>query len=261
MTRKPFVGGNWKSNGSVESIKSLVSSLIKDLEAKKWSSSNVDVVLAPASIHIPLTQQLLAAHPEFHVAAQNVSKFGAGAFTGESHAEMLADRGVHWTLIGHSERRHKFGETFVDTADKIKLCQKHKINVIFCIGELLDERNAGQTNQVCAQQLAPIFSAISDWSKVVIAYEPVWAIGTGVVATTAQAQEAHKQVRMEIASKAGEEVAKNVRILYGGSVTPENCTELMACEDVDGFLVGGASLKTSFTDIIVAAGNSASTSA
>ena len=253
--RKPFVGGNWKSNGTTDSIKALVSSLVKD--SAKWSKDSVDVVLAPASVHIPLTRQLLAGHSEFQVSAQNVSKFGAGAFTGEVHAEMLTDLGVHWTLIGHSERRHKFAESFEDTAEKIRMCQQHNLHVVFCIGELLDERNAGQTIAVCAQQLAPVFAAISDWSKVVIAYEPVWAIGTGVVATTAQAQEAHLQVRAEIAAKAGALVAQSVRILYGGSVTAENCKELMACPDVDGFLVGGASLKPSFTDIIVAASQSA----
>ncbi|TEB15503.1 isomerase, partial [Perkinsus sp. BL_2016] len=238
-------------NGTVDSIKSLVSSLVED--SINWSSHAVEVVLAPAAVHIPMTQQLLSGHDAFQVGAQNVSRFGAGAFTGEVHAEMLRDFGVKWSLIGHSERRHKFGETFADTAEKIRACQKANIHVIFCIGELLEERNSGKTSEVCAAQLAPVFAAISDWSKVVIAYEPVWAIGTGVVATTEQAQEAHFQVRAEIAAKAGSEIADKVRILYGGSVTPENCAELIACPDVDGFLVGGASLKPSFSDIIKAA--------
>ena len=252
-SRKPFVGGNWKSNGTTKSITDLMTALTAG--ATNWSQENVEVVLAPAALHISITQSLLKT-PKFAVASQNVSAYPAGAYTGEWTAEMLKDVNVHWSLVGHSERRHKFHESFSDTAAKISRCQTVGINVIFCIGELLEERNAGKTIDVCRAQIEAILDAVKDWSKIVIAYEPVWAIGTGVVATTEQAQEAHYSVRDLIRNKVNSEVADSVRILYGGSVTPENCSELIACPDVDGFLVGGASLKSSFTDIIIAAGKS-----
>lgn len=249
MTRKPFVGGNWKSNGTVSSITTLVHALVKD--SSRWSANDVDVVLAPTTLHLGLVKSLL--EPQFQLALQNISKFGPGAYTGEVAAEMAPDAGIHWALVGHSERRHKFGETHEDTAKKVAACQAAGVGVIFCIGELLEERKADKTLQVCQEQIEAVLAVIKDWSKVVVAYEPVWAIGTGVVATTEQAQEAHAAVRSLIADKVSQSVASQVRILYGGSVTPENCQELMKMPDVDGFLVGGASLKASFTDIIVAA--------
>jgi len=249
--RRGFVGGNWKSNGTVNSITQLVNSLKKD--CTRWDPKDVEVILAPSFIHMALTQQLIGETPAFGLSAQNVSKFGPGAFTGEVAAEIISDAGVHWTLVGHSERRHKFGETLEDTAKKIAVSQAAGLGVIFCSGELLEERKAGRTIEVCTMQIDAVIASVKDWSKVVIAYEPVWAIGTGVVATTDQAQGAHASVRALIAEKVSSAVAGSVRILYGGSVTPENCQELMRMPDVDGFLVGGASLKPSFTDIIVAA--------
>ena len=249
MTRKPFVGGNWKSNGTTSSVTTLMQSLVKD--SSRWSPKDVDVVLAPAALHFGLVQSLT--QPQFQLALQNVSKFGPGAFTGEVAAEMALDAGIHWVLVGHSERRHKFGETLEDTAKKVAACQAAGVGVIFCIGELLEERKADKTLEVCKQQIEAVLAVVKDWSKVVIAYEPVWAIGTGVVATTEQAQEAHANVRSLIADKVSVTVANETRILYGGSVTPDNCVELMKMADVDGFLVGGAALKPSFTDIIVAA--------
>merc|ERR1712039_903860 len=150
---------------------------------------------------------------------------------GELAAEHLEDCGTGWTLIGHSERRKLYGETDADTAKKIEKCQDKGIKVIFCIGESLEEREAGKTDDVNKRQLAAVLPAIKDWDSIVIAYEPVWAIGTGKVATPEQAQE-------------------KIRIQYGGSVKPENCAELIAKPDIDGFLVGGASTKPSFSTII-----------
>jgi triosephosphate isomerase len=165
-----------------------------------------------------------------------------GAFTGEVSAGALVDSGVNWTILGHSERRHVFGETDELLGKKLTAALAAGLHVIYCIGELEKERDEGRTNDVLATQLAPLFKQSIDWTRVVIAYEPVWAIGTGKNATPAIAQETHEFVRAHIAKNAGDAVAGAVRVLYGGSVKSNNCVELAACKDVDGFLVGGASL-------------------
>merc|ERR1719215_988997 len=181
---------------------------------------------------------------------QNVSATGFGAFTGEMAAEQLEDCGIGWTLIGHSERRKLYGETDADTAKKIEKCQDKGIKVIFCIGESLEEREAGKTDEVNKRQLSAVLPAIKDWDSVVIAYEPVWAIGTGKVATPEQAQDAHAAIRAFLKDAVSAEVAEKMRIQYGGSVKPENCAELIAKPDIDGFLVGGASTKPDFSKVI-----------
>lgn len=247
-TRKPFVGGNWKCNGTVKSMTELCASLSESLATV---SHKVDVIVAPPAIHIE--KAVAALHgSHIHVATQNVSKSKNGAFTGEISAEMIKDYGLKWTIIGHSERRHKYGETDHDVAEKVQHAEANGLKVIFCIGELLEERKAGHTDVVCARQMSAVIPVVKDWSNIVIAYEPVWAIGTGVVATPEEAQDAHVAVRALLASAVSAEVAAKTRILYGGSVTPENSAELFAKEDVDGFLVGGASLKASFADIVKA---------
>lgn len=248
MPRKPFVGGNWKSNGTVESVKALCQSLTSGAATYR---NKVEAVVCPVLPHVGLVNKLLK-KSALKVGVQNVSATGEGAFTGEVSAGQLKDFGIQWTLIGHSERRTKFGETDEVTATKIDNCQEAGISVIFCIGELLEEREANKTDEVNKRMLDSVYSKIKDWKKVVIAYEPVWAIGTGKVATPEQAQDAHAAIRKMIASAVSEDVASSVRILYGGSVTPENCKELIAKTDIDGFLVGGASLKPTFTDIITA---------
>jgi triosephosphate isomerase len=180
---------------------------------------------------------------------------GAGAFTGEISTGLLTDIGVKWTLTGHSERRVGFGypgETSIVVAEKTRAAIAGGMNVILCIGEQLADREAGNTMIVCASQLSPVVSVLSEsqWKNVVIAYEPVWAIGTGKVATTEQAEETHAQIREWLASNVSKSVAKDVRILYGGSVKGNNCKALIACPNIDGFLVGGASLLPEFVDII-----------
>merc|ERR1719343_1916835 len=182
-------------------------------------------------------------------ATQNMSATGFGAFTGELAAEHLEDCAIGWTLIGHSERRKLYGETDEDTCKKMEKCQDKGINVIMCIGESLEEREAGKTDDVNKRQLGAVLPEIKDWDSVVIAYEPVWAIGTGKVATPDQAQEAHAAIRAFLKDTAGADVADKVCIQYGGSVKPENCAELIAKPDIDGFLVGGASTKGSFSTI------------
>jgi len=250
MPRRPFVGGNWKSNGSVDSAKTLCAALSSGSAAYR---NKVEAVICPIAPHINLVSKLLRKSP-IKVAAQNVSASAEGAFTGEISPGQLKDSRIEWTLIGHSERRTKYGETDEITAAKLEICQKAGIKVMFCIGELLEERETGKTDEVNQRQLGAVLAKITNWDDIVIAYEPVWAIGTGKVATPDQAQETHASIREYLKSAVSAEVAEKVRIQYGGSVTPENCAELIAKPDIDGFLVGGASLKPNFTDILTTVG-------
>lgn len=165
---------------------------------------------------------------------------------------MLADAKVGWVILGHSERRHIYGESDSVVAQKTRIALQQGLSVMACIGEKLDERESNKTNEVNARQLAAIRKEVEDWSKVVIAYEPVWAIGTGKTATPEQAQEAHEVVREWIQKHVSAEAAQKTRILYGGSVTESNAATLIAKPDVDGFLVGGASLKEGFKQIVSA---------
>jgi triosephosphate isomerase len=176
--------------------------------------------------------------------------FDNGAYTGEVSAKLLKDINVHWTLIGHSERRQFFGDTEEVIGNKVKQALANGVNVIACIGEKLNEREEGKTMEVCIHQLKTIASNTSDWNNIVIAYEPVWAIGTGKTASPKQAQDVHNDIRTWISQNVSEEVASKVRIIYGGSVTDTTCNELILEKDIDGFLVGGASLKTGFKNIV-----------
>merc|ERR1719201_2738322 len=187
--------------------------------------------------------------PGIKVAAQNCSATGAGAFTGEVNAAQVADAGLEWVLLGHSERRKLYGETEEMLGTKLSKAMEAGLKVIYCIGEQLEDREAGKTNDVIAQHMATVYACPNvDYEKIVIAYEPVWAIGTGKVATPVQAEDA---------DKVSKDVADGLRIQYGGSVSAANCVELMSCPNIDGFLVGGASLKPEFTTIIKAAADSA----
>ena len=163
---------------------------------------------------------------------------------------MIKDFGLGWVILGHSERRHILGESDKDVATKVKVALENGLRVMACIGEKLDERESGQTDAVNARQLNAIREQVEDWSKIVIAYEPVWAIGTGVVASPEQAQQAHDSVRNWVKKNVSLDAAKGIRILYGGSVTEKNASSLITNPDIDGFLVGGASLKDAFKDIV-----------
>jgi len=243
MGRKFFVGGNWKMNGDKASI----DGIIAFLKAGPLDP-NVDVVVAVPACYLDYVRQKL---PEsIGVAAQNCHKAAKGAFTGEISTGMIKDCGCTWVLLGHSERRHVFGETDELIGEKVTFALEQGLNIVPCIGEKLEERQAGKTNEVCFRQLKAIADKVTDWSRVVIAYEPVWAIGTGVTATPAQAQEVHAALRAWLAENYSAEIAENVRILYGGSVSGSNCRELASCADIDGSLVGGASLKPDFVAII-----------
>jgi len=209
---------------------------------------NTEVVVAPAMPYLQYVRQSLPS--TIGVASQNCYRVAKGAFTGETSAEMIKDIGCGWVILGHSERRHVFGESDLLIGEKVKFALDAGLNVLPCIGEKLEEREAGHTNEVCFRQLKAIADNITKWDKVVIAYEPVWAIGTGKVATPEQAQDVHLALRKWLSDNYGEPVASKVRILYGGSVTGGNCVELAKKPDIDGFLVGGASLKSEFVNII-----------
>eukprot|EP00472_Partenskyella_glossopodia_P009275 CAMPEP_0197536550 /NCGR_PEP_ID=MMETSP1318-20131121/54167_1 /TAXON_ID=552666 /ORGANISM="Partenskyella glossopodia, Strain RCC365" /LENGTH=327 /DNA_ID=CAMNT_0043094469 /DNA_START=124 /DNA_END=1107 /DNA_ORIENTATION=+ len=243
--RKFFVGGNWKCNGNRDSITKLIGSLNEGAPV-----SDVEVVCGAPFPYLDYTRQNL--RKDFAVAGQNCWVQGGGAFTGEICAEMLSDIGCDWVILGHSERRHlpEIKETDEVIATKTKYALDKGLGVILCIGELLEEREAGQTLEVCERQMAAVANQVSNWDKVVIAYEPVWAIGTGKVATPEQAQEVHDSVRAWMGKNISPEVAEKTRILYGGSVNADNCDELATKPDIDGFLVGGASLKPDFLKIV-----------
>jgi len=246
-SRNLFVGGNWKCNGTMD----FATKFPKDvLHALKFDSSKVEVVVAPSLIHLTTVQQALKG-TDVQVSAQNSSLYGPGAYTGELSAQMLVDAAIPWVILGHSERRHVMGETDEVVGKKTALALQSGRSVMACIGELLEERETKRTDEVNARQLAAILKETGDdWSNIVVAYEPVWAIGTGVTASPEQAQEAHDFVRSWIKSNVSQKAADETRILYGGSVTDKNADELIAKPDVDGFLVGGASLKDAFKEIV-----------
>lgn len=247
MSQKPIpmVAANWKCNGNTEFITTLL---------EKWNEAkiehNVECLVAPSYPYLVHTKLTLK-QPKFIIAAQNcIAK--DGAFTGEVSINMLKDLGITWTILGHSERRQYYGETNEIVAAKTEACLQAGMCVIACIGETLEQREAGKTAEVVLEQLVALVNKIplGDWNRVVVAYEPVWAIGTGKVATTAQAQEVHAIIRQFIAQKVSADVAASLRILYGGSVSPKNCADLYSQPDINGFLVGGASLKPDFITII-----------
>ncbi|KAA6370158.1 MAG: Triose phosphate isomerase [Streblomastix strix] len=245
MPRKGWVGGNWKTNGTKKSVEELVKILNKGVVP---FHSKVDIAVAPP--HIWLTKVLSDINKNIVVSAQDVNQFGNGAYTGSHSSEILLDAGIKTTLVGHSERRDIFHETDEEIGLKVKKAQEAGLTVIACLGEHKAERDAGKTNDIIFAQIKHIADNVVDWNRLVIAYEPVWAIGTGVVATPDQAQEAHAALRGWIREHVSAEVAEKIRIAYGGSVSAANSAELAKLPDVDGFLVGGASLKPDFVTIV-----------
>lgn len=211
---------------------------------------NTELVCGVPSIYLAYALQKLPA--TVGVAAQNCYKVAKGAFTGEISPAMIKDIGAQWVILGHSERRNVFGESDALIGDKVAHALNEGLNVIPCIGEKLEEREAGKTEEVVFTQLKAIADKIPEgkWGNVVIAYEPVWAIGTGKTASPQQAQEVHGKLRKWLADNVSADVAQKTRIIYGGSVTAENCRELAKEADIDGSLVGGASLKPDFIHIV-----------
>jgi len=232
-------------NGSVDMIKKIIG-VLNDAKLDE----TVEVVIAPPALYLLLAREHL--RPGLEIAAQNVFDKPNGAFTGEISVSQLTDSGITWTLLGHSERRVILQEDDAFVASKTKTALEGGIGVILCCGESLEQRERNETADVVKHQLGAVAKVLSkaDWKKVVIAYEPIWAIGTGKVASSAQAQEVHADIRKWLKETVSEEAAAETRIIYGGSVSEKNCKELATQPDIDGFLVGGASLKPAFVDII-----------
>ncbi len=239
--RKNIVAGNWKMNKNLQEGIALAKELNEMLQADK---PNCDVVICTPFIHLASVTPLVDAKL-IGVGAENCADKVSGAYTGEVSAEMVKSTGAQYVILGHSERRAYYHETPEILKEKVQLALANGLTPIFCIGEVLAEREAGKQNEVVYAQLAGSLYDLSaeDFSKIILAYEPVWAIGTGKTATAEQAQEIHAYIRSTIADKYGKEVAENTSILYGGSCKPSNAKELFANPDVDGGLIGGAALK------------------
>jgi triosephosphate isomerase len=249
MMRTKIIAGNWKMNLDYAQAMALVDGIMQMTD----DNMKTRIVIAPPFPYLALVEMQSKLRTNIFIAAQNCSDKVSGAFTGEVSASMLRSIGVEGVIIGHSERRTIYKEPDEMIANKVKRALENGIQPIFCCGESLEERNSARHFEVVKSQVTNgIFHAGGDeLSGSIIAYEPVWAIGTGVNATAEQAQEMHKFIRDLVKEKYGEQVAGNIRILYGGSVNASNAAELFACEDVDGSLVGGASLKVGdFTAII-----------
>ncbi len=238
--RRPILAGNWKMNMTATQARDLASKLIPLVSVVK----DRDVVLGPPFTSISAVAESIKG-TNIGLAAQNLHWEDKGAFTGEISADMLLDSGCKYVIIGHSERRQYFGETDETVNKKVKQALRKGLLPIMCVGETLTEREAGKLNEIISRQITGGLKDVTaaDMKKVVIAYEPVWAIGTGKTATPDQANEVHALIRGKVRSLYDPEIAEGLRIQYGGSVTPENVSQLMAKPDIDGALVGGASLK------------------
>jgi len=250
--RKKVIAGNWKMNNDLSESKNLISKLAEALAGK---SVNCDVIVCPPFTSLSEASSLLKG-TQIKLGAQNMYFEESGAYTGEVSASMLKSAGCEYVILGHSERRTIFGESDQVINKKIKKALASGLKPIFCVGETLEEREGNITNQVIERQVKEGLKDLSadDMKTIIVAYEPVWAIGTGKTATPAQAEDVHDFIRTQIKGLFNAEVADNIVIQYGGSVKPDNAKELLSQKDIDGALVGGACLKAdSFMGIITAA--------
>ena len=250
--RKKIVAGNWKMNKDLNASNELTKELVAGLAST--ALDNTRVIVAPtfvnlASVHTGANNSVL------EVAAQNMHQKSSGAYTGEISAEMLTSIGIKSVVLGHSERREYFGESDTLLAEKVNAALANKLEVIFCFGELLEDRKSGNHFSVVESQLKNALFHLEStaWSSIVLAYEPVWAIGTGETATAEQAQEMHAFIRKTLADSYDRTLANGISILYGGSCKPGNAKEIFSKEDVDGGLIGGAALNSKDFLAIVAA--------
>ena len=239
--RKKIVAGNWKMNTTVAEGVELAKGVVAKVNE---ISKGVSLVVAPPFTHLASVAEVLKGSP-VALSAQNCADQPKGAFTGEVSAAMLKSVGCAYTILGHSERREYYGETSAKLVNKMALAFENGLKVIFCVGEKLEDREMGNHFDVVSTQISEVLFNLTpeQMKNVVIAYEPVWAIGTGVTATSEQAQEIHAFIRETLSAHFGEKVAQDTTILYGGSCKPSNAKELFACPDIDGGLIGGASLK------------------
>lgn len=249
--RKKIVAGNWKMNKTLPEGKQLIKSIIDELNHR--NNKEVKIVLAPSFVHLQNAVELVSEFNQISVAAQNCSDKSSGAYTGEVSAEIINSVGCEYVIIGHSERRLYYLETNNILSEKVNQALNNQLHVIFCCGESIEERNDQKHFEIIKSQLTEGLFQISDnqIDKIVIAYEPVWAIGTGLTASPEQAQEMHQFIRIVVSEKFGEHKANNISILYGGSCSSSNAKSIFNQKDVDGGLIGGASLKSvDFVDII-----------
>ena len=251
--RKKIVAGNWKMNKTADEAKALLSEVINMV--KDEVTNDVEVVLCPPALYLTLARQYVPAGSKISLGAQNCHEKASGAYTGEISAPMLQSIGVEYVILGHSERRQYFEETNAQLAEKVNSALESGLIPIFCCGESRDLRENGDYIGFVKDQITDSLFHLSaeSFGKVVIAYEPIWAIGTGLTASSAQAQDMHFELRRHIAGQYGDEVAQDTPILYGGSANAQNAAELFAQPDVDGGLIGGASLKSrDFTTVVKA---------
>ncbi|MFK7735896.1 MAG: triose-phosphate isomerase [Pirellulaceae bacterium] len=248
--RKYLIAGNWKMNLLRDSSVALIHGLADQLS----ESTNVEVAVCPPSVYLHDVGAALRG-TSIGLGAQNMHAAESGAFTGEISGSMLTDLGCQYVILGHSERRQLFGETDAGVNEKTKVAFEHKLIPIVCVGETLEQREAGTTAQVVETQVRGSLADLTNEqaAKVVVAYEPVWAIGTGKTASPEQAEEVHAQIRGLLADMFDQTVADSIRIQYGGSVKPDNAAELLGQKNIDGALVGGASLKADGFAAIIAA--------
>ena len=240
MTRKKIVAGNWKMNNGLQETELLINEL-----AKETNHSGCEVMIAPSFVSLKTSIDYLK-NKDIEVVSQNVHQKNNGAYTGEISAKMLSSIGIKTTIIGHSERREYFNETHEILKNKVDTSLENSINIIFCFGEeLIDRKNNNHFRIISNQISESLFHlSSSEWDNIILAYEPVWAIGTGETASSDQVQEMHSFIRNFIAQKYSTELAQKISILYGGSVKPNNAKEIFSMEDVDGGLIGGASLNS-----------------
>jgi triosephosphate isomerase len=247
--RKKIVAGNWKMNKNFEDGLKLASEVVNIANAEV--TGEVSLILCTPFIHLAAVSKITDGSKKVSTGAQNIYTKESGAYTGETSIEMVKSVGAKYVILGHSERREYFNETDTQLAEKTNLALKNGLTPIFCCGETLAQREKGIHVDFVKSQLTESLFHLSpeEFAKVVIAYEPIWAIGTGVTASSAQAQEMHAELRKHLASKYGQ-VGQNISILYGGSAKPSNAKELFSCADIDGGLIGGASLVArDFVDI------------
>ena len=240
MTRKKIVAGNWKMNNGLQETELLINELVKET-----NHSGCEVMIAPSFVSLKTSIDYLK-NKDIEVVSQNVHQKNNGAYTGEISAKMLSSIGIKTTIIGHSERREYFNETHEILKNKVDTSLENSINIIFCFGEELKDRKNNNHFRIISNQISESLFHLSssEWDNIILAYEPVWAIGTGETASSDQVQEMHSFIRNFIAQKYSTDLAQKISILYGGSVKPNNAKEIFSMEDVDGGLIGGASLKS-----------------
>jgi len=249
IKRKIFIAGNWKSNGD----RAFVNKHCMFLTGVRIDKNTTELCLAPPNIYL-LTCKTFLAHL-FNISAQNISQFDSGPYTGEVSAKQIKDLDVDWTMIGHSERRKYFNEDEVIIGKKIEQALNNKLNIILCIGDDKEAKENDKSFEILKKQLETAFNKINsdNWKNVVIAYEPIWENEINSIINKEKVQEMHEFIRKEIKERMGEEIADKVRIIFGGNINENNCNELILLKDVDGFLVGEPSIKSTFNNIIYSA--------